>query len=370
MRYEVIVAGASFAGLSVAAQLRSRRVLLLDRKPIGTGQTSACATPLATTRAVGAEDAILEVHPALVLHAAGREISFRLEDPYVTFDYRTFCRAMLTHTDAEVLIARATGYRDGTVFTDQGPVHGRYVVDATGWAAALSGGPRSRGVDHPVAYAIETEIPFRPDLSPGLHFYFEKRYANWGYAWAFPCGNATRFGVGSFQGPKGLAPALRQFVDDFGLSVGRTYGGLLAYGFHEPVMGDLFVVGDAAGHCLPLTGEGIRTAIYHGLHCGRAIRGALRGEFSPNEARAFYRDLVLCHQRTYRRLGAAQRGVALLPERWLAIVAQAAARLGLGEWLMNRYLRDTGWFLGHRRGLEPPVRRRSTTVRSSRSALA
>ena len=29
--------------------------------------------------------------------------------------------------------------------------------------------------------------------------------------------------------------------------------------------------GDSAGHCLPLTAEGIRTAIYFGLAAGRSV---------------------------------------------------------------------------------------------------
>ncbi len=44
--YDVVIAGASFAGLAVASQLRGCRVLLVDRKPVGTGQTSACGTTL------------------------------------------------------------------------------------------------------------------------------------------------------------------------------------------------------------------------------------------------------------------------------------------------------------------------------------
>lgn len=53
MRYDVVTAGASFARLVVAAQLRGKRVLLLDRKPVGTGQTLACETPVCTVGALG-----------------------------------------------------------------------------------------------------------------------------------------------------------------------------------------------------------------------------------------------------------------------------------------------------------------------------
>jgi len=296
----------------------------------------------------GAEEAILEIHDVLVLHAGGHKTRFELENPYVTFDYWQFCRAMAAHTDAEIRVARATGYSGNTVTTDQGDFSAPYVIDATGWAAALSGGFRARQQSGKVAYGLDTELPFRPRLCPGLHFYFDKRYVSWGYAWAFPCGETTRLGVGSFQGGKELRQGLARLADDFGQSVGPVHGGALSLGFNEPVVGDLFVVGDAAGQCLPLTGEGIRTAIFHGLHCGRAIRGALQGVFVAAEAHTLYRDLVLSHRRTYRQLWGIQRGVATIPYSWLAMAARLAARLELGDRLMSSYLRNTGWFLGHR----------------------
>ena len=39
----------------------------------------------------------------------------------------------------------------------------------------------------------------------------------------------------------------------------------------------MFFAGDSAGHCLPLTAEGIRTALYFGLACGRELRAVLEG---------------------------------------------------------------------------------------------
>jgi glycine/D-amino acid oxidase-like deaminating enzyme len=44
--WDVIIAGASFAGLAAAVELAgSHRVLLIDRDQIGASQTSACAPP-------------------------------------------------------------------------------------------------------------------------------------------------------------------------------------------------------------------------------------------------------------------------------------------------------------------------------------
>ena len=39
----------------------------------------------------------------------------------------------------------------------------------------------------------------------------------------------------------------------------------------------MFFAGDSAGHCLPLTAEGIRTAFYFGIALGRELRAVLEG---------------------------------------------------------------------------------------------
>lgn len=354
MRYDVIIAGASFAGLAAAQALRGHGVLLVDQRAPGEHQTSACATPLSTVRAVGGHEAILEVHRALVLHLGNQEISFELADPYVTFDYHTLCQSMLTRAGAKVIIARAAGCDDGQVATDRGSLRGRFVVDATGWGAALSGRGSAARWPRTFGCGLETELPVRLDMMPGLHFYCPNKAPlgrgrlGWAYAWAFPCGQSVRLGVVRFgHHQTGLRAELESFAGGFGLRVGRLHGGVLSFGYREPVAGDLFVIGDAAGQCLPLTGEGIRTAIFHGLHCGRAIRGALAGEFGPEEARGFYRELVLSRRHAHRYLSAMQRLAAWLPSRGLAAVARAADQLQLDNRLMDKYLRDSGWFVEH-----------------------
>ena len=40
-KYDVIIAGASFAGLAVASKIKNKRVLLIDKKEIGTHVRSA-----------------------------------------------------------------------------------------------------------------------------------------------------------------------------------------------------------------------------------------------------------------------------------------------------------------------------------------
>ena len=55
----------------------------------------------------------------------------------------------------------------------------------------------------------------------------------------------------------------------------------------------MFFVGDSAGHCLPLTAEGIRTAFYFGIAAGRELRAVLEGGADAREAlRALRRVLA------------------------------------------------------------------------------
>lgn len=344
--FDVVIIGGSFAGLATAMQLRRHRVLVIDKHPIGAQQMSACGTPLPIARALGAEQAIQEVHEALVLHTAGQEIRFPLRDPYVTFDYWRFCQAMLAQTGAEVRQAWGEIQADGTVVVGRETIQSRFVVDAAGWQAWQ--GAQTDGTA-PVArflgYGLETELPVRLDGRSGLHFYFTRDLVPSGYAWAFPCGPQTRFGVGSFDRKLKLRPALEQFLDGFGLQAGRTHGGVLATVRRSPTVGRLFRVGDSAGHCLPVTGEGIRTAIFHGIHCGRAIASALEGKLTADEAAELYRQQVQSMDRFHMRLLLLQSMFVLAPEWLLAWTARICARPVLTHRIMNRYLVASGWFV-------------------------
>ena len=225
--YDVIVVGGSFAGLAAALQLRGYHTLLIDQWSIGTHQTSTCAMPLSSARLVGAECAAQMVHSTLVIHTWGREITYALPDPYITFDYSVFCQAILAQTDAEVWLARATGYSGGIVKTTRGDANAPFVVDASGWRSLQPGGP-SREIPG-IGYGMETELPVSAPVGPGLHFYFENGIVRNGYAWVFPCGATTRIGVCAFDKGVHLRPVLDTFLERFGLRCGPTHGGGHAY---------------------------------------------------------------------------------------------------------------------------------------------
>src|ERR1044071_8599112 len=68
--FDVLICGASFAGLAVARELRSSgaRVLVLDRYEIGERQTSAGPAPTELLVEMGLGDATLQTFDALVVH--------------------------------------------------------------------------------------------------------------------------------------------------------------------------------------------------------------------------------------------------------------------------------------------------------------
>lgn len=132
MYYDVIIVGASFAGLAVAAQLHGRRVLLLDRHPVGTVQTSACGTPAATLRALGLDSAILQAHDRLVVHSGGRTHVYQVEELFCTFDYGRLCRLLLSRGEAKSDQATVLSCDGGRVLSSRGTFSGGVMVDASG----------------------------------------------------------------------------------------------------------------------------------------------------------------------------------------------------------------------------------------------
>ncbi len=349
--YDVVIAGASFAGLAVARALPRSRVLLLDRQPLGAGVTSACAAPAETMRLMGAEASIIQIHTNLVIHTAGGAVTWPLPEPFCTFDYTTFCHTAAEGTHATFLLASVRGYDGHRALTSAGPVEGHVLVDATGPRAALAG----PGWPRHVAFGLESDIPRRVD--PGLHFYFVPEIRD-GYAWAFPCGDRTRFGVLSYRARTKLLPPLARFMARFDARPGDVHGGYLATGWTGGTAGDVFTVGDAAGQCLPVSGEGIRTAVLAGDYCGRLVQRVLDGAMTGAAARAAYRTFVTLERRRYRALLAANLGLLGWPRGWLASAARAVGRPGPRRWFFGHYL---GVFAG-RPVRVAPAAERSTAV--------
>jgi flavin-dependent dehydrogenase len=100
----------------------------------------------------------------------------------------------------------------------------------------------------------------------------------------------------------------------------------------------VFFAGDSAGHCLPLTAEGIRTALYFGLALGRELRGVLEGRATRDTALRSYDAFSSRHQRRFEMLLKGQWLVPRVPPRALSVVLRAVANQRITDWAFGRYL--------------------------------
>src|SRR4249919_707113 len=94
---DVIVCGASFAGLAVARELAGAGadVLVLDRYEIGERATSACAVPTPWMAAMGVEGAARQELPGMSFSTpGGRRVRYALPWSWTAFDYPTLCRLL------------------------------------------------------------------------------------------------------------------------------------------------------------------------------------------------------------------------------------------------------------------------------------
>jgi hypothetical protein len=282
----------------------------LDRKAIGTGQTSACGIPLCTMEHLGLESTIEQVHRRLVLHTARHTRAGSIVQPFCTFDYAAACRLLWQSCEAEFRQAAVHDLTEDGVRTAEEAFRARVVVDASGPAAVLA---RKTDASVPalqqMTFGLETVVPYHEE---GLHFWYDPARLGRGMAWLFPAGDKSRIGVGSYKGEPRIGPVLDRFLADLGLKRGPVHGGYMPNALGEPLPGGLsrevpcFAVGDAAGQCLGLTGEGIRPALFFGTYLGGLLTQALEGRISLEKAAQRYREAVAARSRGYRQLSMAQ----------------------------------------------------------------
>src|SRR3954464_13777686 len=101
--YDVLICGASFAGLAVARELAGSgaRTLIVDRYDVGERQTSACAAPTERRPPPALEESIRQTFGSLVVHTPARTFRWQLPFTFSTFDYRTLCGLLRAQGDAD-----------------------------------------------------------------------------------------------------------------------------------------------------------------------------------------------------------------------------------------------------------------------------
>jgi flavin-dependent dehydrogenase len=338
---DVLVCGASFAGLAVARELThaGARVLVLDRYEIGERQTSACAMPTAWLAALDLMGSWRQSFDRLLVHTPHRSARWELPWSFSTFDYRELCALLwqqASSPDLEFETATVTGRAGTCIQTDRGELRAPLVVDALGWRRVLSNVNPIQPPEARLSRGLEVHPPGRGDE---LELWIDASYIRAGYSWSFPAGEELRVGVGSFWPSHHVKEPTVRLARDLDLPPVRYQGNWIPHQLRDAVEDGIFFAGDSAGHCLPLTAEGIRTALYFGLACGRELRSVLDGSSSREQALQRYAAFSASHARKYRWLLRAQRLAGqMTPTRAMNAAVRAVENRRLAAWIFRHYL--------------------------------
>ena len=116
-------------------------------------------------------------------------------------------------------------------------------------------------------------------------------------------------------------------------------GNWIPHQLRPAVEDGVFFVGDSAGHCLPLTAEGIRTALYFGLACARELRAVHERRATRAQAIVRYGAFSHAHARKYAWLLRVQRAIGqLTPTRAPTLLSRALESQRFAAWAFEHYL--------------------------------
>jgi menaquinone-9 beta-reductase len=334
---DVLICGASFAGLAVARELAGSGagVLMIDRYEIGERQTSACGIPTGWLEVLGLTEALQQTFPELVIHTPHASVRYALPWTFSTFDYRTLCGLLAAQSDCEFETAKVDGRTGHTVHTDRGDIRARLIVDGLGWRRVLSHGDPIQPPDAYLSRGLEVHPH---SSSPDLEVWIDRSYVPAGYGWSFPADREQRVGVGSFDPRYHVKEPTVALAEDLGVDAVRYQGNWIPHKIREATEDGIFFVGDSAGHCLPLTAEGIRTALYFGIACGRELRGVIDGDRTTAAALANYGAFSAAHTWKFDWMLRVQQLVPRVPPRILGPALTAIGAKRFIDWSFGHYL--------------------------------
>jgi len=334
---DVLICGASFAGLAVARELAGSgaEVLMIDRYEIGERQTSACGIPTGWLEALGLTGALQQTFGELVIHTPHATVRYDLPWTFSTFDYRTLCGLLADQTDVEFETAKVIERRGDVVVTDRGELRAPLIVDGLGWRRVLGVGDNVQPPDALLSRGLEVH-PFGGGSD--LEVWIDRRYVPAGYGWSFPADGEVRIGVGSFDPHFHVKDPTIRLATDLNADTVRYQGNWIPHALRPATDDGIFFVGDSAGHCLPLTAEGIRTALYFGIACGRELRRVIAGEQSREQALARYHRFSADHASPFTWMLRVQRLIPRVAPRLLGPAVTAMGTKRFVDWSFGHYL--------------------------------
>jgi menaquinone-9 beta-reductase len=340
---DVVICGASFAGLAVARELAlgarggdGPDVLVLDRYEIGERATSACAVPTPWMAAMGVEGAARQELPGMSFTTPRGRARYRLPWSWTAFDYRELCELLWAQCGtARFETAVVHGRSGDVVHTDRGDVRAPLLVDAAGWRRVL-GDPHVQPPEATLSRGLEVHP--HDDGGTDLDVWLDRGLVRRGYGWSVPADGERRVGSLSYDPRDHVKEPTRAMAARLGVETVRYQGNWFPHALREATEDTVFCVGDSAGHCFPLSGEGIRTAFYFGIACGRELRAVSEGRATREEALRRYAAFHERHRPAFRRAARLQRLIPSLPPPLLSLLLRAMS----AQFLVDRAF---GWYL-------------------------
>ena len=289
--FDVLVVGAGPAGSCAAraAALGGARVLLVERR-VQVGLPVQCAEfvpwqlahqvpipPRCIAQTIQQMRTVLPDGSVVDKQAAGMVLDRSLWDKHLAVLARQAGVELRTGWAAAEYDGHEVLIRHGS---HEAAIQAKVIVGADGPHSTVAGwvGQSQSGFVH----GAEVEIAL-PGPREQTEIYFDPLYRG-GYGWLFPKGDTANVGVAvnvQMGGQPGLA--LEHLLQRLGLSraaVVGTLGGAAPAG--GPVtrlqVGNILLVGDAAGLAHPITGGGIAPAVISGQMAGKVAAQAVAGQ--------------------------------------------------------------------------------------------
>lgn len=306
-RYDLIIAGGSFAGLACArtAALRGLKVAVLDAK-------DEPGARIRTTGIVVKESSDDFDLPANLMRKVRGVRLYAPDDRHVDlsapgyFFQATDTAGVLrwmaqeaARAGAHLLYGRkfhtAFAHARGVALPDLG-LHARYLIGADGARSRVA---EVFGLSRNTRFlaGLEVECETLEALDPRfLHCFADSRIAPGYIAWAVPGAGVTQIGVAARRPVKpdlaGLFERLRRHCDIAQIKVRERRSGLIPTGGTLSKLGEdrVLLIGDAAGMVSPLTGGGIHTALHFGRRAAHIVSDYL-GDRGSHPVAAMAREV-------------------------------------------------------------------------------
>lgn len=293
--FDVIVIGASFAGLACAKVLSTLglSVLVLERREdVGAGlHTTGILVDEAIDLLKLPKELCKPISKVRLYAPSGRWIEIESDSYFFqTTDTPNVMRHMVHEArDAGVVVQCDTAFENGVETSDgvvinDGAYRARHLVGADG-ARSKVAKAFELGQNSEFLVGVEAEFD-GASLQSGDAFqvYLDRRFAPGYIGWAIPGPSVVQIGMATRQRFK---PDIASFITHISPDVTfndpnvvERRGGLIPVGgLVHPFFSDrVILVGDAAGLVSPLTAGGIHTALYYGDRLGNLLFDCIKGD--------------------------------------------------------------------------------------------